>query len=197
MAGSVIHPDDQLIATNNGTEPVRLMANSRLHVIEPGQKRAVPFEAVRIWFGDPRSGPTERLYEDENGTKSRIPSRSFELKRLNVLYGVEGAVASQKEEADRNKTPYPPPITLADTIPNVTFEDLSGKSIKHVAEDPEGKAASSVVTNYDDPMQVGAELARLKQQVAAMEERHDALSNQPTTDEEAVTEDGPDYSPGK
>lgn len=65
------------------------MPNQRF-VVEPTHRIFVPFDLIRIYFGDPRSVPgSRRKYEDSRG-KGTIPAREVEIDRLKTLYGVYG-----------------------------------------------------------------------------------------------------------
>lgn len=86
----VIEPDQQFILTNNGTENRTFTYAHKKYVVEAGSHKVVPFDVIRLYFGDPRSVTgIEQRYEDPDGNpNARIGKREKEIDRLVVQYGL-------------------------------------------------------------------------------------------------------------
>src|ERR1700722_15751019 len=108
LSPPVINTDDNFLVTNGWTEPeaftnpnsvpttqvlepraMVLRWNRREYIIEPGETKQVPFDVVRVHFGDPRSmvGQEQRFPGDE-GRIGIIPKRGAQIVRLSIVYGL-------------------------------------------------------------------------------------------------------------
>lgn len=197
MTATTIQPDDLFQLTNLEDHPLRFTVANKTYAAGAGQTIHVPFDLIRLYFGDPRSGPMERSYKDEQGNRTHIPARDKEVRRLTTWHGVVQKGNDIKEKADKEGTAVPPLPTLADVAPKVRIVDLAGNEISSVIADPTGKDAVETFTNLDSPASVAAEVARQRQVLEQMEQRLQALNDQPSADGEEVTEDSPDLPKGK
>jgi hypothetical protein len=110
----VINTDDNFLITNGWTEPelftnpveapmgtakaeprllhprpIVLRWNRREYVIAPGETKQVPFDAMRVMFGDPRSVTgQEQRFAAEDGRVGLIPRREAEIARLSIVWGL-------------------------------------------------------------------------------------------------------------
>jgi hypothetical protein len=59
----------------------------KAYTVPPGKTALVPFEVIRVWWGDPRSKP--QIYTKFQDSKERglVNKREDEIRRLGVLYG--------------------------------------------------------------------------------------------------------------
>jgi hypothetical protein len=192
-----IQPDDLFQMTNLEDHPLRFTVASKTYAVGPGQTVYVPFDLVRLYFGDPRSGVMERTYKDEQGNRMHIPSRANELKRLTVWHGVAQRGNDIKAKAEKEGTALPPLPTLEDVAPKVKLVDDAGNEIQSVVTDPTGKEVVETVANLNDPASLAAEVARQRQVLERLEAQSQALQNAPTEDGEEVTEDTPNLPKGK
>ncbi len=81
-------PGDVLSVKNDDTQAVEFAWNRRRWVVEPGQTKSVPFEAIVNVLGDPRSDDLPAVYNDGNGNSGQVMRRGDELGRLFARYGV-------------------------------------------------------------------------------------------------------------
>lgn len=88
MPGVMIDSGDTFILTNlSETETLEVTLRGRTYKIEPGQNGFVPFELIRVWWGDPRSREDVFGKFSDSLEKGYINKREDEIKRLGVLYG--------------------------------------------------------------------------------------------------------------
>lgn len=79
--------DDLLKVVNNSDHVEVFGYANKVYPVKPGGTALVPFPAVCIRLGDPRSGPEQVRIEKDDGSILRISSRKQEINRLSVLYG--------------------------------------------------------------------------------------------------------------
>jgi len=90
--------------------------------IKPGETDFVPFPAVVLAMGDPRSEMGNMLsYSAEDGTRGVVLPRYDELCRLFARYGIE------QENVD----------ALVDFAPRLRIETMNGETVIFPAQDPE------------------------------------------------------------
>lgn len=83
-----IDTGDTFRITNVGDRTYTFVWNKRTWRLQPTQSEFVPFDVIRLYFGDPRSIiGTSKSYQDSRG-KGEIAKREDEIERLAVLYGV-------------------------------------------------------------------------------------------------------------
>jgi hypothetical protein len=104
----VINIDDHFLVTNGFTEaeefespmwvpnkklvepsPITMSWNRKEYVVEPGATLQVPFDAMRLKFGDPRAmvGQVQR-FPGPDGRNGIIPTREAEVIRLSIAWGL-------------------------------------------------------------------------------------------------------------
>lgn len=92
------------------------------YVIEPGQSKFVPLEALVDSMGDPRSMDNEaQPYNDGNGNKGVVMSRQFELDRLFGRYAIVTLLVDD----------------LVDKTPRIEVETLNGDPVSFPATHPD------------------------------------------------------------
>jgi len=187
----VIEPEQQFIITNNGDEPLSLTWASRTYVIEPGDHKVVPFDIVRLYFGDPRSvRGVEQKYDDPReigGHKNPNPyiaRREKEVERLSVLYGLYHG--NEAKLVDHPK------------IKDVVITTLDRTEIFCPAIDPEGTAGLYGHREATDNVQDTASMLalmerRLAQQQAMIDELRGVVASNPPEDEDDVGIDRPRF----
>lgn len=144
--------------------------------LEAGQTKLVPFDLVRVFFGDPRSVPgVQGRTEDKNGIGDIAP-REHEIRRLATLYGLY----------DVNAT------LLADAIPDVTITTGDDIEIICPAVDPEGKHSYGYERDTAEVHDVATQLSKMREQIKMLEQQAAAEAKRPAKNDGAdVTVDGP------
>jgi hypothetical protein len=145
--------------------------------LEPGRAKLVPFDLVRLFFGDPRSVPGQfGRTESRKGRVGDIPPREQEIRRLSVLYGLY----------DTNTD------LISQVVPNVTITTADDVEVFCPATDPEGthiygyaKDSAAVHDPATRFAQLEAEMRQVKMELQAREEK--GIKN----DGADVVEDGP------
>lgn len=186
---------DSLIKVENVSEDITYVFafNSQRTTVRPGATSLVPFVALVRQMGDPRSGVTaQRLEPEEGGIASIIPSRSDEIKRLNILYGIytEGVHDPSYIEGSEG-------VTLADRIPKIIATNIDDdERIIFPSDDPD-------CTNFVPEDTDKSQMAALLRQQEAMRKRQIVLeqmikamtgtsASEVLGDGTEVTEDTPD-----
>lgn len=150
---------DTVQVENLNAQPLLLTYDSRRYVIQPGERRPVPFEAAKVWFGDPRAAGDVVSKRDEVGRVQWIPDRKSEVRRLRVLYNVhpeqERARNSTYKAMWGDETQLPP-----DALPRVAVYDYEGNEIHMVAHDPEGRSVIPVQQTLSDDDQLRSLIAK-------------------------------------
>lgn len=131
-----------------GTNPKTEMFNSRRYVLKPDEKTPVPFEAVCLWYGDPRSAANvSAIRNDVDETVTFVPDRDSEIRRLTARYGGDDNVR----------------------FPDVEVVDLNGKSLFSVVEDPEGEHVLPAVSTRSESAAKDRKIASLEARLERME----------------------------
>ncbi len=164
------------LRNDHETDTLSLVLGKRRYTVAPGKSALVPFELIRIWWGDPRARPGQFTKFSDSKESGYINKREAEIMRLGVLYGSYVAdVVSLNDpdwpvEDDRHgrvakRTPWP-----------VTIQDESGQPIVPCGLDLTGDAIYPGIAgdteNLDDQVQYRQHLER---QMDAMREQLAAL----------------------
>jgi hypothetical protein len=126
---------DLVVVTNQGNSAFTITYDNKNYVLTPQKDAYVPFAAVCLWFGDPRStGQIQVLGGEEN--PQVVPSRDEEVRRLSVKYGHQvGGV----DEYLKGEVPNSP-------VPKVIVRTLDSKDpIPTVLDDPSGTTTTPAV----------------------------------------------------
>lgn len=88
-ASNVIIDTGEMFRLRNDheTEVLELKHGRRRYAIQPGQTALVPFELVRVHWGDPRSRPGEYRKFSDSLEDGYVNKRENEIARLGVHYG--------------------------------------------------------------------------------------------------------------
>ncbi len=176
---------DQVILTNMEPHALHFRYDGHMYGIPPQASVHIPFEVLKKEFGDPRSGPEERLAIVDN-EKIRINSRAKEIERLDVKYGVNAArLANQQRGGD------PLQINLSDVAPKVSATTVDGDPIPTVVTDPGGDAPMAIPIDLDSPEALGARVAQMQKDLEATMSQLQALERKPVDKNEDVPEDSP------
>jgi hypothetical protein len=172
---------ETLKVVNVGAQTLRFAWNSRQYVIPPGGADFMPFDAVKVYVGDPRATNNVRTSRDSLGIVSFLPDRATEVRRLRLLYAapfgeymrasdVGGIFVSAPVES----APDPGQVYAWDGVhvPQVEVYNIRGERIYTVLDDPEGSLTIPVAVTQSHVDRTDV-LARLVEQQASI---IDALS---------------------
>lgn len=132
MPNTTVQLGDIVKVVNHGNRPIKLKWDSREYPIAPRTEEFVPFEAAKLYFGDPRSTKNVQSVRDDRGVVGFVSDRATEVRRLRLLW-------------DHKFGEYIPGEVNAfqsELIPRVEVFDLKGNKISTVLEDPEGNDIS-------------------------------------------------------
>lgn len=144
--------------------------------MEPEQAKLVPFDVVRLFWGDPRSIPsTFGRTTDAKGRPGDIPPREQEIRRLSVFYGLY--------ELDREK--------LMQMAPRVTITTAEGTEVICPLYDPDGEHIYGHM-EPEGPGQhdIATQIAQMRNQIRLLEQAQSASNGKPN-DGADVTDDTP------
>lgn len=121
---------DILKCTNEGARIFRGQWDLVDYVIAPGGSDFLPFEATKLFFGDPRSTDRVRTLRDNRGIVSYLADRSAEVRRLRLMYDHGFGDYTGKEGVGI--------VWEVDKIPHIKVETLKGERVFTVLDDPAG-----------------------------------------------------------
>jgi hypothetical protein len=145
--------------------------------LEKGEAKLVPFDLVRVYFGDPRSviGTFGRT-ESKKGVVGDIPPREQEIRRLCVLYGVY--------DTHMDLLPF--------AVPDVRIETADGTEVVCPATDPEGKHIYGYAHDTAEIHDVATQLQHMREQIKMLENQAKAQEKRGVKNDGADVEvDGP------
>jgi len=145
--------------------------------LEEGEAKLVPFDVVRVYFGDPRSvSGTFGRTESKKGVIGDIPPREQELRRLAVLYGLYD---THIEWLDR-------------AVPNVTITTADDTEVICPASDPDGKHIYGYAHESAEVHDVATQLSKMREQIKLLEQQAKAQEKRGVVNDGADVEvDGP------
>jgi hypothetical protein len=178
------------LRNDHETETLELLHGKRRITVAPGKTALVPFELIRIWWGDPRARPGQFTKFSDSKEAGYINKREAEIMRLGVLYG--SYVADVQSLNDPNWPPNDPQYgRVAKRTPwPVTIRDEAGQEIVPCGLDLTGDAIYQGIAddseNLDDQVMYRQHLER---EIDAMKERLNELGspNAQTDDAEVDT----------
>jgi len=154
---------DLLMVTNDEDHAVSFRWARKTYVIEPGDKRPVPFEALVNGLGDPRStDQAVTAFNDGNGNKGLVMDRYSEMSRLMAIYAIEGENLETWIDRDGTRKPG-----LLDRIPRVRIETLAGQSVRFPGQNPNMLPLPAMVV---DEHKINADTTKMIDAVASENE---------------------------
>jgi hypothetical protein len=125
-----------------------------------GEERFIPFDIVRVYFGDPRSIMTGgQRFEDRKGQPGDIAPRPEETRRLSVLYGLYDTDAAR----------------VKDIVPVVTITTAEGAEVICPATDPLGHHVYGHVANSAENYDMATTIEQMKMQIRMLEEQQKVI----------------------
>lgn len=167
--------NESLIVRNDGDDNFVGTFQNQRWIIEPGQSAVIRREAACLWFGDPRQ--MDRVV---NGRE--FNNRRDEVERIDLRYGICGFASDPG-------TGKPMPTRETDW-PKITVKNQQGEEIRMIVHDPQGDSVVIVNQTVEENKILHEQMERMRQQLAAMEER---MAQTPMREEGAteVPEDTP------
>jgi hypothetical protein len=162
---------DWVRVRNVGDEPVKVQWDSRFYKIPVDGETFMPFEAAKLWFGDPRSSGNVASHRDVTGMVSWIPDRATEVRRLRALYdnqfGDERVIAKH---------------------PLVEVYTQQGDRVYTVLDDPDGERTSPAVQSVMDHASL-LEQVRRQQATIDLLVRQTGIGGPATVEDNAPVDD--------
>jgi hypothetical protein len=173
----IVHNDDSIV--------LRWRWDGHEYVIAPGTSTTIPFPLACKELGDPRSGGQEQVVKLEGGQLLRIPSREWERKRLDVLYGCSARIVEAKMERGEVLS-----VSVPEIAPKVRVTTTDGEPISTVIDDWEGDRQLILPSDLDSPDALRAQIAQQQRQLEELKRLFEArIANPDTTD--TIPEDTP------
>jgi hypothetical protein len=141
-----------------------------------GKARLVPFDVVRLYWGDPRSikGAFGRVTDERGNFAGDVAPREQEVRRLTALYGLH------------TESPL-----LADVVAKVTITNGDDLEIFTPAIDPEGEHIYGVEGNDAPVYDAATKFAKLEREMAIVKEQLAAEQRNGKNDGADVADDSP------
>ena len=126
---------------------LRLAWNSRKYDLAPnGGECYIPFDCVKLYFGDPRTTEQMRTLRDSIGIVSFLPDRPTEVRRLRLLYAAPFGEYLNNEDLGGIYTVNPTDAMEVGKnaafegvhVPKVEVYNMQGERIYTVLDDPQG-----------------------------------------------------------
>lgn len=102
-SSTIIDSGETFRLRNDGDTELELKHGLRTIKIAPKKSGLVPFELIRVWWGDPRSRTGAYTKFSDSVEKGWINKREDEIQRLGVLYGTYAS-----DVATLNDPEWPP-----------------------------------------------------------------------------------------
>ena len=133
------------------------------YVIPPGGTDFMPFEAMKLFFGDPRATSQVRSMRDSRGLAAFLPDRAGEVRRLRLLYDHGFGDYTGREGPDI--------VWIRDKIPWMKVETLDGVRIYTVLDDPAGTHTLPAQTTEAEDTDLRETVIRQGRLIQSMMER--------------------------
>jgi uncharacterized protein YndB with AHSA1/START domain len=155
--------------------------------VAAGERALVPFEFVRVWWGDPRAKRGEEVRFSDSEGKGFVAERYREVQRLHTLYGTYGGDVAQLNAKEWgpgqgdgvNPKHWPHPVTVTTQdgvrIPLPAFDETMEASVE--SEQLDGPDLTDFVRYQEH---VSAQMARMQAEL-------DRLASEKTSDVEVDT----------
>lgn len=115
-------------------QPLRLAWDGRMYHIPYMGDAYIPFDCMKMYFGDPRSGQIVNRIRDKHNQDQVIPDRLAEVQRLRYYWQETDVRFREFIPGDRTLLDEP----ISDRIPDVEVYALTGDRIFTVIDDPHG-----------------------------------------------------------
>lgn len=197
---------ETLRVVSKDTATLRFQWNSRVHILPPGGEVYMPFDAVKLYCGDPRATSLVRTLRDSIGIVSFLPDRETEVRRLRLLYmapfGEYMAAESAGGIFQAAKPSAPGPLGSSAfegvRVPQVEVYNIQGQRVVTVLDDPEGTTVMMTQQTQSESAALQVAFAQQQQLINVMAQRlgmdpaTGSLLNAPNVTGEEEPADGED-----
>ena len=152
-------------------QPLRLQWAGRVHVVPYMGDAYIPFDCMKLWFGDPRSGATVSRIQDRHGLDMVIPDRLAEIQRLRYTWQETNVRFREFIPGDRSLLDEP----ISDRIPEVEVYALTGDRIYTVVDDPHGDRIIAATPTVAQEQQRDAQLLQQSDMLLQQQKMIDKL----------------------
>jgi hypothetical protein len=168
LSATQVAVGDLLLVKNVDTRDWIFRWANHPYSLPQGHQIHLPFEAVKLYLGDPRSTVHVQHTSDGLGRDEFIPDRASEIRRLYQLYPPTD-MTFRDMSLD---TPDSIPEHITDRTPLVEVYTLEGDRVYTVVDDPTGERviAAPTVSRFDEKA-AAATIARLQDQVNLLMDR--------------------------
>jgi hypothetical protein len=135
-------------------QPLILSWNNRVVTLNPGDRKSIPFELAKNYFGDPRSLASVIRLKDEYGNDMIVADRRAEVIRLQGLWQSRKPSFREYIPGDRSFIKD----GISDMLPDIEITDLDGNHIFMVTDDPYGDNVMAATTTIIEQEQLKARL---------------------------------------
>lgn len=174
----LIDSGDTFIVTNEGDDPIDRAVYNRRFRIEPGKLALVPFDFIRIYWGDPRSRQGVFTPFCDSREKGWVNKRELEIVRLGVLYGsYAGDVATLLAEDWPRASPLGATGSPKRIPQSIQIRNQAGDEIVPPCFDRTGEMVyGTVKTDSTDLSDEVAYRSHLERQIDELKSRLDNLA---------------------
>lgn len=158
---------------NSGKQTYKIMYDSREYALAPGVDAFIPFEAAKLWFGDPRASNSMQSIRNQHGQVAWVPDRDTEVRRLRVKYGCIGG--------DEREIQGAPTVEI--------YELATGSRIYSVLDDPAGERSTPAVQTVNEQAQLLAIVERQQAQIQYLMDQIPGIQNRLPSTEETLDAD--------
>lgn len=162
---------DIVRVTNRSDVPMAKAFNGKSYVLHPDKETAVPFDAICLWFGDPRSDDLIRNRMNDRGIVTYIPDRASEVRRLRLYWGLPFGDETSFEGG---------------WTPTVDVFTLEGAPLPIVLNDPSGTSITPVTQTAGERDELTNMVLKLQRELAAMQQMMAGQETNPV--QEAITD---------
>ncbi len=130
MGSTVIDTGELLRVRNDHPElPLVIRHQKRVITIGPGEVGLVPFEPIRVWWGDPRARAGVYVKFSDSLEKGYVNKREDEIRRLGVRYG-----SYASDVVSLNSPDWPPQDKRFNKVPKrtpwpITIQTQAGQPV--------------------------------------------------------------------
>jgi hypothetical protein len=187
---SAINLQDEFVRVKNlSDEPAYFTYLAKDYRVNPKTEGFIPYQAMALRYGHPMSG----LEEYKDPVYGTVPARSYELRRLEGMWGVSSFTAREPGNEGLSMVQI-----IQSRAQKLEFYALDGTRILTVVDDPDG---DSLLHKYNegtpnDPATLQAMIIRQKQQIDYMQQAFDAIDKGELTTLDTIPEDLPESGLG-
>lgn len=169
LSNSTVALGEHMRVQNVDTTELAFMYARKVYRIPVGSEIWMPFEAIKLYFGDPRStSSTSKIKDPETLQTQFIPDRAAEVLRLRQLYPPSKIVFTEVIPGDRSLLE----TGISDRVPRVHVFTITNERLYTVIDDPMGdRSIGAVAPTRFDSLQAQQIIDRQQKMLDAMMKR--------------------------